>query len=143
MGTIVLKRGFIKRTTRRIRTYDSSPTPKPEIMRPTTITLKPVVKVCTAPPMENTTAPAKRVPRLPYKSPILPAAIDVTTANHIRYLALLERACERELVEDLPKAPTSSTATMVPISKGPGEPKNLRKWGPVITPDITLSPHRS
>jgi hypothetical protein len=62
--------------------HDRSPTPSPLITRPMTISTKPVVKVCTAPPIPKTTAPANRVPLLPIMSPICPAAIDVTCMVH-------------------------------------------------------------
>lgn len=61
-----------------------------------------------------------------------PAAIDVTVQSRVQYM--------REYMHTaaIPKAPTSSTATMVPTARAVGLPKNLMKCGPVITPDMTL-----
>ena len=94
--------------------------------------LNPVVKVCTAPPMPKITAPANKVPLLPKMSPICPAAMEVTCEMD-------QITAKKGLIaESLLKAPISSTATIVPTSNDPGELKYLRKWGPVIIPDITL-----
>jgi hypothetical protein len=44
----------------------------------------------------------------------------------------------KSLSDDVLNAPISRTATIVPTSIGLGELKYLRKWGPVIIPDMTL-----
>lgn len=58
--------------------YERSPTPHPLITLPAIIVQNPTVNVCTAPPIVNTTAPMNRVPLRPSRSPIVPAAIEVT-----------------------------------------------------------------
>lgn len=67
---------------RGLQTYDNRPTPKPAMIRPTTITQNPGVKVWTAPPTPKMTAPMKSVPRRPSRSPTCPAASEVTKRRH-------------------------------------------------------------
>lgn len=66
-----------------------------------------------APPTVKITAPTHRVPFRPIISPTRPAATDVTFAT--RSAKDANRGTRYVL-----KAPISSTATMVPTSRGPG-----------------------
>lgn len=142
MGTMVLQ-PVVSHITEALTLYSREQAdPKPEKIRPRTITQKPGVKVWMAPPTAKTTAPLKSVPRLPMISPTCPAATDVTAQKEVsrnivisQNSALLGFACEA----NAPKAPISRTATIVPTSTGPGSLKYFRKCGPVITPDITLA----
>jgi hypothetical protein len=94
-------------------TYDRRPTPAPLIIRPKTITPKPVVNVCTAPPIVNTNAPTKSVPFRPITSPTRPAARDVAKSE-------FSLPGTEIYTEDVPNAPTSNTATILPTCIGPG-----------------------
>ena len=57
--------------------HERRPTPNPLIRRPNIIVQNPVVKVWIKPPIVNTTAPTKRVPLRPIRSPTRPAAMEV------------------------------------------------------------------
>lgn len=114
-------------------TNDNSPTPKPLTIRPTTMIVKPLVKVWIAPPIVKTMAPMNRVPLRPMISPTRPAAMVV--AAHKGQLGQVQK----HSYVYVPRAPSSSTATIVPTSTAPGAWKYLRKWGLVMIPDMTLT----
>ena len=83
MGTMVLAGNDQLRVPKSTATdtHERRPTPRPDTMRPTTMTQKPGVKVWIAPPTAKMTAPKKRVPRLPMMSPTRPAATEVTAVR--------------------------------------------------------------
>jgi len=64
-----------------VSTHDSRPTPNPEINLPKTMLGRPPVKVWIAPPTVKITAPVNRVPLRPIKSPMRPAASEVTVGH--------------------------------------------------------------
>lgn len=115
MGTMVLQ-PVVSHITEALTLYSREQAdPKPEKIRPRTITQKPGVKVWMAPPTAKTTAPLKSVPRLPMISPTCPAAIDVTAQKEVnrniavsQNSALLGFACERTEGSDLEDGDHSS-----------------------------------
>lgn len=64
-----------------VATHERNPTPKPLMIRPNTIIVKPLVKVWMAPPTEKMKAPRKSVLLRPSRSPSFPDNSDVTVRS--------------------------------------------------------------
>jgi hypothetical protein len=96
IGTIVLGASRIKFGMPNLAeaegTYDSSPTPRPLMIRPRTRIVNEGVNACVAPPIVNTSAPMNSVPLRPIMSPTRPAAREVTI--EVEY-----ESCTAEVIE--------------------------------------------